>query len=215
VGYQLGVPFRVSLVDVCVALVVLVVVLLPERAPSVRAAYPDTAPLAEIGDLQARLARDRGDCAAVQKLTEILVDLHQSDWALRVAGDGSRQSESPSVWRCFLALSSVHAERFEIREARTQAAKALEACDEPGADCPVHERVRMQLYLTELDAGITAIRQGIDPRTDPRRFREELNNAYPRARFRKMPREAAGPVKRPDPAPGAEKAPAGAPDSKE
>ncbi len=186
-GYQLGVPFRVSIVDVCVAAIVLVVVLLPERAPAVRAEYPDKAPTAEIASYQARLAEDPGDCVAVQKLTEILVKLEQSDWALRVAGEGTRQEDSPTLWRCYLALSSVHADRFEIMEAHEQAAKAWEACDAPGADCPVHERVRLEMYLTELDAGVQAVHKGIDPRTDPRHFREEINHAYPRARFRSEP----------------------------
>ena len=176
-----------SIVDACIAAVVLVVVLLPERSPAVRAEYPDTAPIAEIADYQARLAADPGDCATVQKLTEILVRLEQSDWALRVAGEGAHQTESPTLWRCFLALSSVHADRFEIREAHAQAVKAWEACDAPGAQCPAHERVRLGLYLSELDAGIEAIRQGIDPRTDPRRFRSEINSAYMKGHFNAEP----------------------------
>lgn len=193
VGYQLGVPFRVSIVDVCVAAVVLVVVFLPERPPRVRAEYPAKAPTAEIGKYQARLAVDPGDCAATQKLTEILVKLKESDWALRVAGEGTRQTESPTLWRCFLALSSVHADRFEIVEAHAQALKAWDACDEPGADCPIDERVRLEMYLAELDAGLQAVHRGIDPRADPRRFREEVNSAIRPTRLRSMPAKESPP----------------------
>ena len=119
----------------------------------------------------------------MQKLSALLVELHQSDWALRVAGEGTRHTDSPTLWRSYLALSSAHADRFEIREAHRHAEKAFEVCDAPGADCPAHERVRLLMFLRELDAGIEAIRRGIDPRSDPRAFRDAVNKAYPRARL--------------------------------
>ena len=175
--------FPVSLVDVSAAIVVAVVILLPERTPVVEAHYPDTIDTAEIGADQAKLAEEPGDGRAAQALVNALLEAGETDWALRVGGEAARHVDSPTLWRSYLAISSVHADRFDIKDAYDYAGKAMEACDRDGADCPDYERVRLMLYYNELQAGIEAIHAGIDPRADPRKFRDAINSSYPHTRF--------------------------------
>ena len=176
--------FHVGIVDVSAAFVLLVVIFLPPRVPLVKAEYAEPVDTSAIGSEQAALARDPGDGQAAQNLAELLVEAGESDWALRMAGEAAQHEDSPTVWRAYLALSSVHVERFEIKEAYDYASLALDACEAEGADCPSHEAVRLQMYFNELEAGMEAIRAGIDPRAEPERFREAVNSAYPRAGFK-------------------------------
>jgi hypothetical protein len=174
---------RVSILDVTALIVVLVVMLLPARAMDVSPAYP-TDQADEIELYQARLAADPGDGAAAEELAARLARVQQTDWALRAAGDATRDTASPTHWRALLAVSSVHAERIEIPAAFEWAKKALLACDADGALCPLYERVRLQMYVRELEAGIAAIHKGIDPAADPFAFRRAIDTAYPRARLK-------------------------------
>ena len=186
--------FPVSLVDISAAVVVAVVILLPERTPVVEAHYPDTLDTAKIGVYQAKLAEDPGDGRAAQALVNLLLEAGETDWALRVGGEAARHHDSPTLWRSYLAISSVHADRFDIKDAYDYAGKAMEACDRDGADCPDYERVRLLMYFNELQAGIDAIHNGIDPRADPRKFRDAINSAYPHTRFPHKERLERGPA---------------------
>jgi hypothetical protein len=177
------VRFRVGIADITAAVVLGVVLFLPARSNDVVAAYGD-APSRDIEAAQAAVATDGGDGAAVELLADRLVAAGQLDWALRVAGAGAVHEQSPTHWRAQLAVSSVHAERIEIPEAHEWAKKALLACDADGAQCPSHERVRLEIYEKELAAGVEAIHAGIDPSTDPFEFRKAIDTAYPRARLR-------------------------------
>lgn len=197
-SYQCEVRFPVNLVDISAAAVVAVVILLPARAPVVEAHYPDAIDTAKIGADQAELAQDPGDGRAVQDLVASLLEAGETDWALRVAGDAARHKDSPTLWRSYLAISWAHSERFDIKDAYDYAGKAMEACDRDGADCPDYERVRLMLYFNELQAGMDAVHAGIDPRADPRKFRDAINSSYPHTRFPHRKRLERGP------APGAE-----------
>lgn len=181
-GYQWDVRARIGIADITAAVVVAVVLFLPARSSDVVAAYPD--PQSRIELAQAGVVADPADGAAVERLVDRLIVAGQLDWALRVAGAGARFESSPSHWRALLAVSSVHAERIEIPAAYEWAKKALLACDAEGADCAPHERVRLEIYVKELAAGVEAIRSGIDPSTDPFAFRKAIDTAYPRARLR-------------------------------
>lgn len=180
----MSVRIRVGVLDITAVIVVLVAILLPARAMDVVPAY-DPAVAREVEHYQARVVADPGDGAAVQDLADQLIRAQQNDWALRAAGDAANQTKaSPTLWRALLAVSSVHAERIEIPEAYDYAKKALLACDRDDADCPQYERVRLQMYLRELEAGMDAIHRGIDPAADPFAFRKAIDSAYPRARLK-------------------------------
>lgn len=175
---------RVGILDITVVIVVLVIVLLPEREMDVAPAY-DQAFAADIEVSQAALAARPTDGAAAEQLAERLAAVEQTDWALRAAGEVTRFEDSPTHWRALLAVSSVHAERIEIYEALQYGQKAVRACHGVGADaCPPYERIRLEMYVRELEAGVDAIRKGVDPSADPYGFRKAIDRAYPRARLR-------------------------------
>ncbi len=175
---------RVGILDITAVIVVMVAILLPARAMDVVPAY-DPSIAREVEHYQARLVAHPGDGAAVEDLADQLIRAGQNDWALRAAGDAANRPEaSPTLWRALLAVSYVHAERIEIPEADDYAKKALLACDRDDADCPQYERIRLEMYLRELEAGMDAIHHGIDPAADPFAFRKAIDSAYPRARLK-------------------------------
>lgn len=190
-------PFRIGILDITVAAIVLVVILLPDRGMDVRAAskFKKDAPehAHDIGMHQARLIADPADGVAAQKLSELLMEAGQSDWALRVAGRAAGHTDSPTVWRSLLALSWAHAGRYEMRKAHRYALDALEACGKQPVTCPIHERVRLEMYESGLAAGI---RSGIDPRTDPEGFRKASRTG---TRFIRVKRGAPAPAPKPEP----------------
>ncbi len=176
-------PFRIGIVDVVVFVVVLVAIVMPPRRTNVTSLYPAdaTASLQEVGRYQSALLANPGDGNAAYELSELMLRLGQTDWALQTAAGAAAEEESPTRWRALLALASGHVDRFEIKKAYDHARAALAACDK-ATTCPPHERARMLLFTAELEAGV---RSGIDPKTDPKGFKKAIRNAYPRASFRK------------------------------
>jgi hypothetical protein len=168
--------FRVSILDLTAAIMVLVVIVLPERSFNISHAYTaKDRQLEELALYQARLAADPGDAMAAEMLADLLIEVKQEDWAVQVAGEAATHSDTVA-WRALLAVSMAHASRFEVHDAHGFASRALEECRKVGLDqCPGHERVRMSLYYDQLDAGVSS---GIDPRIDP--------NGYQRAVLSRM-----------------------------
>ena len=80
-----------------------------------------------------------------------------------------------------LAVSAIHADRLEVRDAASWAKRALGACGSPGAACAPHERIRLETYAVALQAGVES---GIDPRVDPRAFAEAVTNKLPTVHVR-------------------------------
>ncbi len=151
----------------------------------------------DIGRLEARLAVNPGDGEAAEQLANRLAKAGQTDWALRAVGTVAESGERrPERWRALLALSGVHAERIDIPNAYQKAREAQQECDRErnrlindGKDgnlsaCPDYEQVRLQVYVTELEVGLDAIRRGIDPALDPFEFRRAIDRANPRAKLR-------------------------------
>ena len=173
---------RVGLVDAAAAVLVLVVLALPARSPEVRSVYADARAedVRALARHQARLAEEPGDGEAAEALAEALLALGQTDWAVRVAGAAAKPG-SPTSWRALLAASSAHADRLEVEDATRYAERALEACDRDGAACPAHWRVRLMVYVRQLQRGVES---GIDPALEPERFRREISKAFPTATFR-------------------------------
>ena len=183
------------MLDICAAVLVLIVLVMPGRDLHVASGYrwvePADVPQVEkdVALAQAQALAHPTDGRAVERLAGLLGvrPVSQHDQALRLAGDAAQrmQKENGATrWRALLAISSVHADRIEIAEASRFANEALEACSAPGADCPPHEKVRLDLYAEQMAAGVEAIAHGADPRAEPDKFRSEMGRIHPTTTFR-------------------------------
>src|SRR5262245_45047676 len=148
---------KFGLIDIVAAGVSLFAVLLPSRSQPIDPVYPGTGQIVRaIAADQADVSRRPDDAVALQRLVETLLEAGQSDWALRVAGAGTARVPSADRWRALLATSEVHADRLEIKQALEWATKAVAACQEAPAGCPVHEGVRLTTYEQILRAGVNS-----------------------------------------------------------
>lgn len=180
--------WRIGILDVCAAFLVLISIFLPGPDVSVESAYKRSLPdnesledqVAAIDAAQARLAAHPKSGAAADELARILEELGQHDQALRIGGEVASR-KGPDQWRAWLAVASAHADRIEIEPADRFAHRALEACRREGADCADFEEVRLRLYVEQLDAGMQALAAGIDPRLEPDKFRRKLEQVHPTA----------------------------------
>jgi hypothetical protein len=182
------VHLRIGVLDIAAAAVVVIVLVLPPRESRVTAAslVLDRDRREAISQHQAHLIANPADGAVAEELAETLTAADYSDWALRVAGEASRHEQAPSRWRALRAVSSTHAERFEIKDALRWGGEALAACEGAGAACPEHERVRLRIYVEELKAGVDS---GIDPKADPEGFRRAITGVATRGVTLKPPRD--------------------------
>lgn len=183
------------MLDVCAAVLVLIVLVMPGRDLHVASGYrwvePADVPQVEkdVALAQAQALAHPTDGRAVERLAGLLGvrPVSQHDQALRLAGDAAQRMQKENAatrWRALLAISSVHADRIEIAEASRFANEAQAACSEPGADCPPHEKVRLDLYAEQMAAGVEAIARGADPRAEPDKFRSEMSRIHPTTTFR-------------------------------
>jgi hypothetical protein len=171
--------FRVGLADVSAALIVAVIVVMPARSAKVHHAYrnpttlepPSSDRLREIARLQAELVREPPDAADVDALVDLLSAYGQSDDAVRIASDALARGARPA-WKAELALASAYTERLELATALDWARKAE-------ARSPAVEKVRIGLFISELERGVKAIDEGIDPRREPERFRDYVTEPRP------------------------------------
>lgn len=181
---------RLGILDVTAAVVFLVALALPAPARPVRPLYPKEQERELVGletrlaGAQADLARDPGDAAAAARLAQLLVEAHQTDWAIRIAsvaveGPGAK---SPERWRAAVAASAAHTQRREIGPALEWADRALAACGEPGAACPDYERARLETYAAALQAVHDS---GIDARKNGRGMFDAVERAVPLIRIGK------------------------------
>lgn len=169
-------PFKVSVLDLTAAVVVLVAIFIPDRGLNVVPAYEaerDTHH--EIALYQSILAAEPHDGQAAARLSQLFIDVKQSDWAIQVAASAVDDARN-DAWRALLATSMAHAERVEVASAHEFAEKALTECRRSGRiHCPVHEEARLAVYFDQLEAGANS---GIDPRVDPQ--------GYEKAVFKRM-----------------------------
>lgn len=162
----------VSLIDLVVLAVVGVILLLPPRAVTagpVDRLDPDTR--LALAYAEARAIARPDDGAAIADLARRLGEAKQYDWAASVALVGAERAKaSPTRWRALLAASVAYTDRLEVKPALEYANRTLAACAEAGeVACPSWEEVRVELYQRHLDAGV---KSGINPRKNPRAFRE-------------------------------------------
>lgn len=204
-------PFRVSVLDITAAIVVLVVLALPDRSLQVMQAYEtEEAQEREIALYQATLASDPQDTEAAADLAERLVAVKQSDWAIRVASEAAAKNPDRS-WHSLLAVSMAHAERVEVADAHKFAERALVECRKSGSSiCPPHQEARISVYFKQLQTGLDS---GIDPRVDPNGYAKavapmlrmiKFRGATPRDVEGSAPESGTAPESGATPAPGAD-----------
>ena len=195
---------RIGIYDVCAALVVLAVILVPGQSSTVQGAYEriserdedlgTAAQIREISELQSRLAVDPNDGAAADRLGRLLERLEQHDQSLRVGGDAAI-NPSPLQWRAYVAVSSAHAERLryvlrtgdgvleELELALSWANKAVDACV-VSPTCSDSDRGWLGLYQRRLQRGVDAISKGLDPARNPEELQNVMNRSQPTATIR-------------------------------
>jgi hypothetical protein len=173
---------RVGLLDVGAAGALLVALVLPGPSLPVRSLYTEAErPNVErLAEAQADLARSPDDGRAAAVLADALERLRQSDWAVSAAAAAS-EIPGPDRWRALLAVSAAYGQRLAIAPATEWARRALKACQAPDARCADFERMRVEMYVTGLEAGLAS---GLDPRREAKRFEEAVQRAAPLLRVR-------------------------------
>jgi hypothetical protein len=107
----------------------------------------------------------------VGKFSDLLGVNGFKDWAIVTAVQGAdRAKSSPMYWQAALATSVAWVDRLDARKALDWGKRAYQACAKAGTTaCPSWEKARMEIYIDHLQAGVDA---GIDPRKNPKAFRE-------------------------------------------
>lgn len=154
----------VGLIDLGVATVVLVTIALPAREMYASAAQRGSeSERFSLALAEARTMAHPDDGAAVDELSRRLGAAGFKDWAIEAALHGSEHAkQSPTRWRALLATSAAFGDRNDAVPALDYVNRALSACKPPA--CPAHEKVRMEQYQQQLEAGV---RSGIDPHRGP------------------------------------------------
>jgi hypothetical protein len=164
-----------SLTDLVVVTVVAVAIFLPDRPVYAVDAYKlDDDARADLAAAEAVAQARPDDGFAAAELSRRLSRAKQLDWAVEVARDGAERAGDASRWRARLAVAEAFADRTDIQRAFEGAELALETCVGAGPACPGWERLKIELFLNYLEAGI---KSGIDPRKQPKAFRKAASKS--------------------------------------
>jgi len=110
------------------------------------------------------------------ELAERLGQAGYRDWAVETAVHGAERTKaSPDRWRALSAASVAYVDRIDVHPAFDYIEMALSSCEAHRDACPDWERIRMDLYRQNLEAGI---KSGIDPHKDPVGFRKAGENGF-------------------------------------
>lgn len=167
----------VSITDVVVAIVALVAIFLPARPlEGVSAAKGDDDARFALAAAEARVHANPADGAAAEELSRRLIDAGETDFAVEApAAAVVAMKDAPLRWRGQIAVARGYAELRDVKEAYEWAQRALNGCHDVGEPaCPSFEEVRLDLYVSHLEAGIAS---GIDPKVDPEGFSKAGQNA--------------------------------------
>src|SRR5262249_51234421 len=139
---------KVGLLDIGAAGVVLTVILLPTPSRRIDPEYVGTQVqiVPRLAEAQAELARAPADGAAANRLASALIELGETDLAMRISSVTATQ-KSPTTCLAMLGVSEAHAARFEIRPAYDFATRALEACEAAGAECADYQAALLRTYV--------------------------------------------------------------------
>jgi hypothetical protein len=174
----------VGLMDIGVLIVAVVAIAVPARPMYAADAHKGT-PEARfaLSLAEARSLAAPKDPLASAQLSHRLSDAGYKDWAVEEAVRGSARAEGqPARWRVLFAAAEAYVDQYDADKGVDYASRALRMCDIGSADaCPDWERVRMDMYEAQLEAGV---KSGIDPRKEPVRFRAAGERALRGARIR-------------------------------
>jgi hypothetical protein len=178
---------RLDMVDIAMLTVLAVMVLLPAREMYADGLVRDDSARFALALAEARTIAHPDDGAAVDDFARKLGDANYKDWAIKAAVDGVAGAKgSPTEWKALLAASVAYVDTLEVVPALEFANRALKSCRDMPAGCPSWEDVRMSIYQQHLDAGI---KSGIDPKVDPKGFREAGESALRTIRLNNGERE--------------------------
>ncbi len=175
---------RIGILDIAALVIVLCALFLPRGSSRVEGAYDrirDGNPreiTKSLADLEGRLAADNNNQRSAEELARQLEAIGQHDQALRVAG-AALSIGGPSSWRALRAISYAHAERLELEPALQYAERAIRTCEQAANDCDPQDQIRLRLYHDELEVGVKAEKEGIDPVKQPDRFRQRIHELHP------------------------------------
>jgi len=183
-------PRSIGLVDIAIITIVLVMIVLPAREMYASAAQKgDAAEQFKLALAEARTMAYPTDGTHAADLARLLGDANFKDWAIEVAVDGAQRAHGTATeWRALLAASIAFVDRLDVKAALDYGNRALTSCQAMQGGCPSWEEVRMSLYQQHLDAGV---KSGIDPRHDPKGFREAGEGAVRTIRLNTQDRENA------------------------
>ena len=164
---------RVGFFDLFAAVALVLVLVLPAPGRQARSLYfkEQRALATRIAEAQAAVARDPKDGVAAARLADLLVEAHQSDWAIRVAALGA-EARAPASWRAAMAASAAYMDRKDIAPASEWAARSLALCD--SGDCTDDDRVRLQMVAT-------ALRSVLDSGVEVKKSAKGVSDAVERA----------------------------------
>lgn len=170
-------PRFVGLVDLAVLVVVVAAILLPPRPMEARDAIKGTdAERFALAYTESRAIARPASGALAGELAERLGQAGHKDWAIEAAVQGAaRAKDAPDRWRALSAASVAYVDRIDVHPALDYIEMALSSCEAHRDACPEWERVRMDLYRQNLDAGV---KSGIDPHKDPIGFRKAGENSF-------------------------------------
>ncbi|MDX2090978.1 MAG: hypothetical protein SFX73_24175 [Kofleriaceae bacterium] len=179
---------RIGIVDLAVVTVILGMAVLPPREMYASAATPgDDSTRFALALAEARTIAHPQDGAVLTDFARRLGDANQKDWAIEAAIAGATAAKgSPTEWKALLAASVAYVDKIEVVPALDFANRALTTCRGMSSGCPSWEDVRMSIYQQHLDAGI---KSGIDPKLDPKGFREAGESALRTIRLNSGERE--------------------------
>jgi hypothetical protein len=125
---------------------------------------------------EAQVITDPTSGTRAGELSERLGQAGYRDWAVETAVRGAaRAKQSPDRWRVLSAASVAYVDRIDVHPALDYIEMALSSCEAHREACPDWERIRMDLYRQNLDAGV---KSGIDPHKDPVGFRKAGENSF-------------------------------------
>jgi hypothetical protein len=174
----------IGLIDLGVLALVTIAILLPARPMYAMDANKGTADQRfALALAEARSLQSPKDPVASAALSHRLSDAGYKDWAVEEAVRGSARAEGqPLRWKALFAAAEAYVDQYDAEKGVDFAGRALRMCDPNAGDsCPDWERVRIEMYEAQLDAGL---RSGIDPRKEPVKFRAAGERALRGARIR-------------------------------
>lgn len=179
---------RIGIVDLAVVTVIFGIAVLPPREMYASAAIPgDESTRFGLALAEARTIAHPTDGALLTDFARRLGDANQKDWAIEASIEGANAAKgSPTEWKALLAASVAYVDAIEVVPALDFANRALTTCRGMAGGCPSWEDVRMSIYQQHLDAGI---KSGIDPKLDPKGFREAGESALRTIRLNSSERE--------------------------